>query len=93
MVRKGYHLAEGILKPAVRETTPIRQLPDEIVTFFTNFWDSAYNNPHHVTAAQVGVYSDMDNKPPPFDPNVIDVEARVVETPKELPAPKGEQDE
>lgn len=86
--------AEGFVKiPAMWEGHPIHPLPNEIVEFFTGFWDSPYNNPHYVTAAQVGTYTDMNNKAPEFDPNVIDVEARVVETPKELPAPKGEEDE
>lgn len=86
--------AEGFVKiPAMWEGHPIHPLPDEIVSFSATFdWD-LYNNPHNVTAAQVGIYSDMNNKPPEFDPNVIDVEARVVETSKELPAPKGEEDE
>lgn len=48
--------------------------------------DVALNNPHNVTAAQVGLGYFKSG-------DVIDVEARVVEEPKQLPTPKGEQDE
>lgn len=50
-------------------------------------------NPHNVTPEQVGLGLIKMTCTYGPDPNVIDVEARVVETPKELPAPKGEEDE
>ena len=62
--------------------TEIKQQPN-----ITPYAEPEYNNPHMVTASQIGVYTDLELKEY-VDPDVIDVDAREVQEPKQLPPPK-----
>jgi len=73
--------------------TEIKQEPNLAEKGWSWPIDVDLRNPHNVTPEQVGLGLIKMTCTYGPDPNVIDVEARVVETPKELPAPKGEEDE
>jgi hypothetical protein len=62
--------------------------PQDFTRFFTDFYE--HTNPHRVTAEQVGIYTRPEgfvDIPPNWESDIIDVEARVVETPKQLEGP------
>ncbi|MDR3392254.1 MAG: hypothetical protein P4L77_11030 [Sulfuriferula sp.] len=72
---------DPVLIAAISAYSRVERMPDEVGPYVEK---NEFNNPHHVTAAQVGLgnYVDM---PPCWgdpDPNVIDVEMREV---KEVP--------
>lgn len=79
-------ISEGLIPmPPVWEGTEVHRMSDEITDgpihrFYKN-WIDYINNPHRVTAEQVGVYT----KDVEIDPNVIDVEAREVKEQHGLP--------
>lgn len=76
--------------PPVWEGTEVHRMPDEPMEQHVREY-AAFNNPHHVTAEQVGLgfkIWDVEELWSGTDPNVIDVEAREVKEPKQLPPPE-----
>ena len=91
---KGFVTIPPIWQPEGQDQSrfhEVKQQPNiqfkDIENFFTGFWDHLDNNPHRVTAEQVGCYV-IDESHSFKDDGVIDVEAREVKEFKALPPPE-----